>query len=253
VKRFQIVGDLLINALARQRADRELRQSEMDLRDLAGRLIYAQEEERRRLARELHDDLSQRMALLAIEAESLQQSLTDFPASFRQQLQGIQDQLAEVSKDIHGLSRRLHPSILDTLGLANAIRSECRSFKQREGISVHFDAQPVPADIRKEITLCIYRIVQEGLRNIARHAHATEAHVSLSAEADVLHLCIQDDGIGFHPHLAKRRSGLGLASMDERVRLIQGTVMIESKPRKGTFISVRIPLGARPSLEIPSP
>ncbi len=231
-------------------SERALRQSEEELRNLAGRLIYAQEEERRRLARELHDDLSQRLAMLAIDAESLQQDLATSAEPLQRQLRNIQEQVVEVSKDVHGLSRRLHPSILETLGLANAIRSECRSFTQREGVAVQIDAQPIPANIGKEVPLCIYRIVQEGLRNIARHARATEARISLSTEDDAILLRIQDDGIGFHPHLARRRAGLGLASMDERVRLLQGTVRVDSEPGKGTVIYLRIPLGATSNLEV---
>ena len=225
----------------------------MDLRHLAGRLIYAQEEERRRLARELHDDLSQRLAVLAIDVENLRQGLTASPESLRRQLRTIQDQVIEVSRDVHGLSRRLHPSILDTLGLENAIRCECRSFAEREGVAVHFEAQSVPPDIRAELALCIYRIVQEGLRNIAKHARATEARVSLSADGDAVHLCIQDDGLGFDPGRVRRRAGLGLASMYERVHLIKGTVTVDSKPGRGTSIDVRIPLGESPDLEILQP
>ncbi len=234
----------------RVRTEETLRQSEKDLRTLAGRLIYAQEDERRRLARELHDDLSQRLAMLAIDAEDLQQGLGAYPEPLQKQLRNIQDQVVEIAKDVHDLSRRLHPSILETLGLANAIRSECRSFTQREGITAHFDAQPIPAHIRKEVTLCIYRIVQEGLRNIAKHARAKEAHVSLSAEGDAICLSIRDDGIGFDPGLSRGRGGLGLASMDERVRLIQGSVTINSKPGAGTAITVRIPSEARSNLEV---
>jgi PAS domain S-box-containing protein len=227
--------------------ERALRESQEDLRRLAGRLIFAQEEERRRLGRELHDDLSQRLAMLTVDAETLQQDLSGSAESLREQVQDLQTRLSEISRDIHGISRRLHPSIIETLGLAKAIESECRNFAQREQVEIRCDAQTIPAAARSEVALCLFRIVQEGLRNIAKHARAAKAEVRLNVEEDAIHLRIEDDGIGFNPNPARKRSGLGLASMDERIRLLRGSVVIDSAPGKGTVIEVRVPLESEES------
>jgi len=224
-------------------SERVLRQNDVDLRRLAGQLIYAQEEERRRLARELHDDLSQRLAILSMDADTLQQELSESEESLRTRIRDLQSRIVEISTEIHGISRRLHPSIIETLGLARAIASECSNFAQREHIEVQCDAQPIPAGVSSEVSLCIFRIVQEGLRNVARHAHASKVRVGLNVEEGALHLCIQDDGIGFNSDKGGKRRGLGLASIDERIRLIRGSVTIDSAPGKGTVIRVSVPLG----------
>jgi PAS domain S-box-containing protein len=225
-----------------RQSERALRQGEEDMRRLAGKLIFAQEEERRRLARELHDDLSQRLAMISMDTEIVQQQLADSSESLRDKIQDVQARLSEIASDIHGISRRLHPSIIETLGIAKAIESECRNYSQRENIQVQCDARPIPVQVRSEIPLCLFRIVQEGLRNIAKHARAEKVQVSLRFEDNEICLCIRDDGIGFSPDPIRKRTGLGLASMNERVRLIQGCVKIASSPGKGTLIEVRVPL-----------
>jgi PAS domain S-box-containing protein len=229
-------------------SERVLRRNDEDLRRLAGQLIYAQEEERRRLARELHDDLSQRLAILSMDADALQQELSESEESLRTRIRDVQSRIVEFSTEIHGISRRLHPSIIETLGLARAIASECSNFAQREHIEVQCDAQPIPAGVSSDVSLCIFRIVQEGLRNVARHAHASKVRVGLNVEEGALHLCIQDDGVGFNSDEGGKRRGLGLASINERIRLIQGCVTIDSAPGKGTVIGVSVPLekGALP-------
>jgi two-component system, NarL family, sensor kinase len=220
------------------------KQAEEALRMLAGRLLTAQEAERRRLAREMHDDLTQRLAVLAIEAGKLEQE-SDFPGMPVDRLRGMKDQLITLSEDVHALSRRLHPSILDDLGLVEALRSECGSFAQREGIPVRYAPQSISQEMPQEIALCLYRIAQEGLRNVAKHSGAKEATVSLAATTEGVMLSIEDPGIGFSLARAKGKPGLGLASMEERARLVGGDLAIHSEPGKGTLIEVWAPLPGR--------
>jgi signal transduction histidine kinase len=248
--RLRLLGEIFVNALQRKRAEeasreseRILRQNESDLRKLAGRLIYAQEEERRRLARELHDDLAQRLAVFAIDVGRLEQQLRDPPARVREELREMQDSIVGISQDVHNLSRQLHPSILDDLGLIKAAESECTRFSRREGIEVVFNHENIPRSIPKDVSLSLYRIIQEGLRNISKHACAEHISVSLKGvDHDVL-LSVQDDGIGFDWAEVKENPGLGFLSMRERARLIHGELSIQSQPEKGTVITLRVPLG----------
>jgi two-component system, sensor histidine kinase and response regulator len=219
----------------------ERRHAEEAVRRLAGRLLTAQEEERRRVAREMHDDLTQRLAVLAIEAGRLEQELAS-SGKDSGRLRSMKDQLIRLSTDVHALSRQLHPSILDDLGLADALRSECGSFSQREGIAVRCSLEEVPRGISRDVALCLYRVAQEGLRNIAKHAKAKEAIVSLAASDEGILLSIEDAGAGFVPGQVSGKPGLGLASMEERARLIGGDLSIRSEPGKGTLIEVWAPL-----------
>ncbi len=209
---------------------------------LAGQLLSAQEEERRRLARELHDDLSQRLGALSIEAGKLEQQLGSGADGVRRTVSRMRQQLVELAGNVHGLSRQLHPAILDDLGLVAAIESECARFSHREGIQVQFTPQNLPDGISKKVSLCLYRITQEGLRNIAKHARAREAEVTLSAGDGHLWLSIHDSGIGFDAAAARGKGGLGLASMEERVRLVRGKLTVRSQPGQGTTVRVRVPL-----------
>ncbi len=213
--------------------------SKEELERLAGKLITAQEDERRRIARELHDDLTQRLAAVAIEAGRLEQSAGGSAAAG---LARIKQQMAQISDDIHGLSRSLHPALLDDLGLTAAIESECRAFFERGGPPVDCDAQgdfdPLPRDTK----LTIYRIVQEALRNIQKHAGAENVSLRLEREPDAIHLRIEDDGRGFDRRDPQWHAGLGLASMEERTRLLNGQITITSTPGKGTQIHITLPV-----------
>jgi signal transduction histidine kinase len=247
--RLRMLGEIFVNALQRKQAEeasreseRMLRQNESDLRELAGRMIYAQEEERGRLARELHDDLAQRLAVVAIDVGRLELQLMDPPAPVREELHEIKNGIVRLSQDVHSLSRQLHPSMLDDLGLIKAVESECSGFSKREGVEVLFNHENIPGVIPKDVSLSLYRIIQEGLRNISKHACAEHASVFLQGiDHDVL-LSVQDDGIGFDWAEVKKNPGLGFSSMRERARLIRGELSIESEPEKGTVITVRAPL-----------
>ena len=247
--RLRLLGEIFVNALQRKQAEeasreneRILRQNESDLRKLAGRLIYAQEEERSRIARELHDDLAQRLAVFAIDVGRLEQQLMDPPVPFREELHEMQNGIVRISQDVHSLSRQLHPSILDDLGLIKAAESECTSFSRREGIEVVFNHENIPRGIPKDVSLSLYRIIQEGLRNISKHACAEHISVSLKGRGHDVLLSVQDDGIGFDSAEVREKPGLGFSSMRERARLIHGEFFIKSQPEKGTVITVRAPL-----------
>ncbi len=219
-----------------------LRASEADLRELAGRLLQAQEEERSRLARELHDDLSQRLAVLAIEAGKLEHELDSDATMGRARARGLRDQIASISQDVHAISRQLHPSILEDLGLTSAIESECSRYAHHEGISIQYEHHDIPPELPKEVALSLYRIAQESLRNIAKHAQTNVARISLvRVDGEVL-LSIEDDGMGFEPTEAESKAGVGLASMAERARLMHGDLTIRAASGRGTHVSVRVPL-----------
>jgi PAS domain S-box-containing protein len=219
-----------------------LRKSEAELRFLTGRLISVREEELRRLARELHDDFSQRLAAFAIEIGKLEKQIGSSRDPVSKKLGEIKDQVVRLSSDVHGISRRLHPSILDDLGLVYAVESECRAFSEREGVSVRFSHKQVPKTLSKEVSLCFYRITQESLRNIVKHSGAQKAKVNLKGQNGNVILKIHDFGVGFDLSSKQGKGGLGLASMKERVRLIQGDLSIRSKPGEGTVIEVCSPI-----------
>ena len=148
----------------------------------------------------------------------------------------------ELSEDVHALSRQLHPSIVDDLGLVDALRSECASFSRREGIAVSYNPEPFPTPLAKDRALCIYRVAQEALRNVAKHAGVRHARVSLFADGKELVLRVEDKGAGFDASATRSQAGLGLSSVQERVRLVGGRHTITSAPGQGTSIEVRVPL-----------
>jgi two-component system, NarL family, sensor kinase len=230
IQRLRLVGDIFANALARQQADE-------NLRTLASKLLRAQEEERRLLAREMHDDWTQRLAVLCLDVARLEKFVND-PAVAANLLRAIQGQLIALSGDVHDLSRQLHPAILDELGLVEALRSECAAFTRREGITVDYRADGVPRVVASELGICVYRVAQEALRNIARHAAVNRCWVTLSAAANRLELVVRDTGVGFDTARVRQEPGIGLASMQERVRLVGAKLNLTSAPGQGTTLVV---------------
>jgi len=220
----------------------ELAKSREMLRSLAGKLLTVQEEERRRLARELHDDLNQRLAIMAIDTGRLEEQLKSFPAPLAENIKDIKERVIKLSADVHDISRQLHPSIIEDLGLKQAIESECLNFTKRSAILIKYEPRNIPSKIPWDISVCLFRIVQEGLRNIARHACVKEAKVNLSGDNGNITLIIEDAGVGFETVQAGRKSGLGFISMEERVRLIRGDFLVKSKPGKGTIVKVVVPM-----------
>jgi PAS domain S-box-containing protein len=212
---------------------------------LSGKLIQAQEHERARVARELHDDLTQRLARLAMDAAQLEGAVTDAGAHGR--LAGLRLELVRLSQDVHALSYRLHPSILEDLGLVDALRVECDRFAKERPLAVELTLRELPEAIPAPPALCLFRVAQEALQNVARHAGPCTVWVSLSGVEEGLQLVVQDDGVGFDRAAGDRSSSLGLASMRERVSLLGGDLDVDSAPGRGTTVLAWVPLGGAPS------
>ncbi len=216
------------------------REAEQLARDLNRHLIVAQEEERRRIARELHDHLSQQLALIAIDLQQLSTSPPDDPATLVTALHEQWRRTAEIASDVHGISHRLHPSKLEALGLVATVRSHCRDVS-RQHFAVRFSEEDVPAAIPPDVALCVFRVLEEALNNVVRHSGASEADVALlSADGDLV-LRVFDSGRGFGGSGSKL-SGLGLVSMRERLQLVDGTLSITSAEGGGTLVEARVPL-----------
>jgi signal transduction histidine kinase len=227
-----LAQSVLISGLLIQRRRRRL--AEREAASLAGRLITAHEDERRRLARDLHDDLTQRLARLAIDAGKIERSA---PVSNHDESgRSMREELVRLSEDVHALSYRLHPSLLDDLGLVDALNAECDGFSRRESIPVEFKTRDVPRDVRPDTALCLFRVAQESLRNVARHAGASAVEVSLRKVDGGLEMAVRDNGTGFDSAQDHARPSLGLASMKERVHLLGGELDIDSEPGHGTTV-----------------
>jgi PAS domain S-box-containing protein len=220
----------------------ERKLSEISLHKLTGRLIDAQEEERARIARELHDDISQRMAFLQIGLEQFGQSVSTLTSPDRKQMHNLTEVASEISTDLHGMSHQLHPAKLDLQGLVPTMASFCREFSNQYEFQVAFLHHDIPGQIPKDVALCLFRVVQEALRNVEKHSNSSDAKVELSAHGEGINLCISDSGAGFNPESVYKKGGLGLISMRERLRLIGGQFAIESRPLDGTRIRVHVPL-----------
>jgi len=218
----------------------EKKEFKVTLRDLSSRLINAQEEERRRVARELHDDLNQRMAILSIELEQL--GKTKKPANLDRRLQGLKITAQQISADIHQLSYRLHPSKLDHLGLAAAVKGLCQELSATGRLQVEFEQYGFPASPPEDVTLCIYRIAQEALRNCVKHSGASSAMVLLQNTGNEVRLTVEDTGQGFLLNSGAMKKGLGFTSMQDRLRIVGGEMHIRAKPSLGTHIEVSVPL-----------
>jgi PAS domain S-box-containing protein len=218
----------------------ERKQAEQMAREFGGRLIHAQEEERARLARELHDDITQRLARLAIDAGRFKPAPDG--AGQSEAMREVRDGLVRLSEDVHSLSYKLHPALLEDLGLADALRAECERFSRQESLPVDVKLEQIPESIAKDTGLCLFRVTQEALRNVARHARAPAAAVSLRPLDRGLQLAVTDSGVGFDPSEYRRRPSLGLASMRERVRLLGGELDVESAPGHGTTVVAWVPM-----------
>ena len=207
--------------------------------DLVGRILRAQEDERRQVARELHDDVTQRLAALALDSATLERTLGRRSAA-REGLRRIRDEAARLSHDVQALSRELHPSIVEDLGLAAAAEALCTRVSQRDRVAVRF-LQTGPDDgVPRDVALCLYRILQEGLRNAVRHARATQITVTLAVGDRDTSLRVADGGVGFAAGQASR--GLGLSSMRERVALVRGQLRLRTRPGQGTEVVATVPI-----------
>jgi PAS domain S-box-containing protein len=210
------------------------------LASVSGKLIEAQEQERRRIARELHDDIGQRLALLGIELAQLQQSSSN-PSAFPGHIAKLQQQASEIAADVQSLSHELHSSKLQYLGLAAALKGFCQEFSEQQKVEVDFKTNDLPTPLSPDISLCFFRVLQEALHNAAKHSGLRHFEVRLWGTPDEIHLTISDSGVGFDVEAAKASRGLGLISMQERLRLLNGTLAIESQRQRGTTIHASVP------------
>jgi PAS domain S-box-containing protein len=216
----------------------EYRRAEQMLRDVSGRLIGAQEEERLRIARELHDNVGQRLALLGIQIDALAKA-SHVANRLDAPLAALGASCRELSSEVHHLSHRLHSAKLDALGLVPAVQGYCHEVSDH-GVHVRFSNDDVPATLPGETALCLFRVAQEALANVVKHSGAFEARVHLFAADGHVGLRVEDSGRGFEPN--GQQSGLGLISMRERVRSVGGEVRVQSSPTRGTTIEARVPL-----------
>jgi signal transduction histidine kinase/ABC-type uncharacterized transport system substrate-binding protein len=210
--------------------------------ELSGRLIDMQEKERSRLARELHDDFNQRLAVLAIDLERAGQAISDSPAETGERLHELWTRASEIGADLHTLSHRLHSSTLESLGLVLGVSSLCTEFGEQQGIEVTFTHHNIPRNVSPDVALCLFRIAQESLRNVKRHSGASRAQVALNRAGNEITLTIADQGKGFDLQTSQAKVGLGLRSMRERLRLLKGRIDIKSASGEGTVIRVWVPL-----------
>ena len=229
-----IIVSLLINRKKRIAAEREAR-------SLAGRILSAGEDERRYLARELHDEVSQRLAAISIETGTLENKMIG-SSDTKESLGKLKKSLISICDDLHRMSRHMHPSVLDDFGLSDAIKSECQELTQRWSIPIEYHHTKDFPDLPKSISLCVYRVAQESLWNAIRHSGATKITAELKYDSEFVYWDIQDDGKGFDPSLHRAPSGLGFASMTERIRLVGGTIKIKAAPSQGVAIAVVVPI-----------
>jgi signal transduction histidine kinase len=215
----------------------ERKDAEDALADIGHRLIQAHEEERVRIGRELHDDIAQRLALLLLELEQLKQH----PGEVGSRVQLLQDRAEAISDDVQALAQDLHSSKLEYLGAVAAIRSWCEDVAERQKLEIDFQAN-VQSNLPSQIGLSLLRVVQEALQNAVKYSGVKRVKVQLREDADEIHLLVSDSGKGFDLEAALRGRGLGLTSMRGRIRLVNGTLLIDSKPMGGTRIEARVPL-----------
>ena len=238
---FDAEGRLVrLKGLTRDITERKWAEEHQAARELSGRLINAQEEERSRLARELHDDVTQRLAVLAIEAGRGEQILSS--AAGGKAMHAIREGLIRLSEDVHALSSGLHPTMLEDLGLIETLKTECERFGRMASIPVDVKAQEVPDPLPHAVALCLYRIAQEALRNVGRHARASAVQVSLRCLDGGVQLAVRDNGAGFDPAQQRDRPSLGHASMRQRVYQLNGELEVESAPGQGTTVLAWVPL-----------
>lgn len=217
------------------------KQVEEALSGMSRKLIEAQEQERARISRELHDDINQRLALLSVDLDRWDQSLSHNP-DLHNHLAQAKQRIMEISTDVQALSHELRSSKLEYLGLAAAAKGLCKEIAEKNNVQVDFQQDGVPQSLPNEVSLSLFRILQQALHNAVQHSGAEHFKVRLWQESNDIHLTVKDSGTGFDIEAAKRGRGLGLAGMLERARLVNGTIAIDSKPMRGTTIDVCVPL-----------
>jgi PAS domain S-box-containing protein len=212
------------------------------LANVSRRLIEAQELERTRIARELHDDIGQRVAMLTNDVDQLRNNFPDLPAEVRRHMGKLRRRTSEIAADVQSMSHELHSSKLEYLGVTAAMRGFCKEFGEQQNVEIDFKTHDLLSPLPPEISLCLFRVLQEALHNSAKHSGVRRFEVQLWGTSDEIHLTVRDSGAGFDARAAKASRGLGLISMEERLKLLKGTLSIESQPKRGTTIHARVPL-----------
>lgn len=225
----------------------ERKLAEVALANVSRKLIEAQEQERTRIGRELHDDVGQRLAMVAIELQQLHEDPLISP-SVRVHLGELQTQTSEIAADIQSLSHELHSAKLQYLGIAGAMRGFCQELGKQQKVEIDFTSLDVPGPLSADVSLCLFRVLQEALHNSAKHSGVRRFEVRLWGTADEIHLTVRDSGGGFDRELVKTSQGLGLVSMEERLKLVNGTLSIDSQPMRGTTIHARVPVSGSGSM-----
>lgn len=243
-KQLESVNNSLVDEVSeRMRTERLLETNRRELKSLTMQLLRVQEQERRRIARDLHDDINQRLAVMIVELDQLTQQKPSPPERLGLAVRITQERLVELSEEVRTLAYQLHPSILDDLGLPVALQRLAQDFEARTDIRCHLDVRGGCAGLDQDAATCLYRVAQESLANVARHAKASSVELLLERTGHRQTLTIADDGIGFdHAPVTAERSGLGLLSIKERVALADGWLDIATAPRKGTKITVAVPV-----------
>jgi signal transduction histidine kinase len=208
------------------------------LEKVSGQLIEAQEKERSRIARDLHDDICQRLALLSMEIAAAN---CDSKGSSFAKLEGIRRHCSEIAADVQSLSHQLHSSALEYLGLTSAVRGFCKEIEKQHGVSIAFSDSHVPKPLPKDVSLCLFRVTQEGIHNAVKYSGSRQYLVNLTGTENNIQLVVQDRGAGFDFEQAKKQRGLGLVSMQERVNLVHGNLSIESTRGMETTIVAVVP------------
>jgi PAS domain S-box-containing protein len=229
-----LVGGMSVD-ISHRKLDEEMRKA------LLAELANAREEERRRISRELHDDLIQRLAAMVLD---LDQIAAEDSSRIKEGLRLLEQRIVQTAEVARHLAHALHPSELDDLSLVAVLRSYCEDFARREGIAVEVRSRKVPRELRREIGACVYRLAQESLSNVAKHAAAKRVSVMLEGTGNSIRLRVKDSGVGFGAAPAEKHVGLGLRSMEERVGILRGNLRVRSQPGKGTEITAEIPLEA---------
>jgi signal transduction histidine kinase len=231
-----------------QYSQRQLRLAKERERHLSSELINAEEQERRRIASELHDDFSQRLAVLSLGLENVDEATPASLADVHERLHQLVRSTSELSTDLHNLSHQLHSSTLESLGLVPALAALCKEFTANQGIRVNFTSTEIPRSVHPDTALCVFRIVQEGLRNLKKHSGAEEAKVDLKMTGERLEITVRDEGYGFDLQGLHKNEGLGIRSMEERARSLAGKFEIHSESGKGTILKVWLPLTPDPAV-----
>lgn len=222
---------------------RKRRRSEKILKELSGRLIHAGEEERQRLARELHDDFAQRLALLSVGLDLLLQDSSADGVSLHRRMQELWNDVKELASDVHNLSHRLHSSKLRLLGIKMALKEVCGQVSRQHSVDIQLEAGELPSELSDDVSLCFYRVAQEALNNAVKHSRSRRIEVKLNNSRGRVRMRIKDFGVGFDPDA--RANGIGLAAMRERLRMVGGSLHVKSSPGVGTELTAEAKIGTR--------